>query len=816
MMKPKNPLKLEGALPLSDNAIDALEHLGASRRDFLKTTGVMMIGFAAGATAAKAQNANPSGNVDNTQIDSWVAIGADGNVTVLSGKCEFGQGMRTVQLQLAAEELFVSMDRITLVLCKTGLTPDQGYTAGSFSTWTQFGGGGLRVALDTARDALFQLASQYLGVPVSQLTVTDGVFSVKGNPNETVTYGQLIHGQRFNLKVNPNAVPNDPSTWKILGTPVPRVDIPAKVKGTFQYVQKVRVPGMLHGKVVRPAFLDAHVQNINKSAVSALPGNPRVVQVNDFVGVVADTEWHAQKAADALAGAITWSAGNTLPAQANLYTYMTQQPSRNAYAVNTGDVDTVMSTAARTLSAQYLYPFQIHGSLASSCAVADVQGGTGQNATVKAWSATQSVYAVRTYLSALLGIPTANIQVMQVEGSGCYGGNGNDPVTFDAALLSQAVGKPVRLQYTRKDEMTAGEHYGHPMVSNQKVGLDGSGTILAWDNETVLLVRGEGPLARFTFGGVDGPGNFISGALAGFPESKVVPTPPNTPPAAPLGGLFWDFGNSIPPYCTGNINGVKFGTGTVASQRCLTRLVESPLWTSYLRSPDHIQNTWSNESFMDEIAASLKQDPVLYRLRYLTDERLIGVLNAVTQQAGWVTRPSPRPGNPHSGIVTGRGVACVLYSGFDGYVAVVAEVSVNQDTGVITVTKVTAGIDTGPVINPNGLHNQMEGQVIQGTSRALLEEVKFTNTGPGGAGGGTITTDDWDSYTVFEFGDTIPEIDTVLINNVKVPATGAGETIITLMPAAIGNAVFDATGVRLRRIPMTPANFLAAKAAQKG
>ena len=814
-MKPKTPFKLEGARPLSQGAIDALEHLDASRRDFLKTAGVLMIGFGAGATIGNAQStSNASGNVDNTQVDSWVAIAADGSITVLAGKCEFGQGLRTIQLQLAAEELFVPMDRVTLVLCRTGLTPNQGYTAGSFSTWTQFGGGGLRVAIDTARDALFQLASQYFGVAINQLKVVDGVFSVIGDPNRTVSYGQLVQGKRLNLTVNPKAVPNDPSTWKILGTSVARVDIPAKAKGTFQYVQKVRVDGMLHGKVVRPAFVGARVQNVNASAVSGLPGNPQVVQVNDFVGLVADTEWHALKAADALASAITWTAGDTLPVQANLYTYMTQQPSRDAYAVNTGDVDQVMSSAARTFSAQYLYPFQIHGSLASSCAVVDVRGGTGQNATVTAWSATQSVYDVRTYLSTLLGIPTANIEVVQVEGSGCYGGNGNDPVTFDAALLSQAVGKPVRLQYARKDEMTAGEHYGHPMVSHQKVGVDSSGTIIAWDNETILMVHGEGPLAAFTFGGAPGPGNFIAGALAGFPTGKVVPT---TTPANPTGGPFWDFGNSVPPYCTGSVNGVSLGTGIVASQRCVTRLVESPLWTSYLRSPDHIQNTWSNESFMDDVAASLKQDPVLYRLRYVTDQRLIGVINAVTQKAGWDTRPSPRPGSGGNSVAAkGRGIACVLYSGFDGYVAVVAEVSVDQHSGVITLKKVTAAIDTGPVINPDGLRNQMEGQVLQGMSRALLEEVKFTNLGPGGVGGGTITTNDWDSYTVFEFGDSMPEIDTVLINNLKVPPTGAGETVITLMPAAIGNAVYDATGVRLRQIPMTPASFLAAKAAQKG
>jgi CO/xanthine dehydrogenase Mo-binding subunit len=813
-MKLKNLFNVERTEPLPQEAVEALDFIEPSRRDFLKKAGVLMIGFgAAGVTAtnADAQSAiNPSGNVDNTQLDNWIAIGADESITILAGKCEFGQGVRTMQLQLAAEELSVPMDRITLVLCRTGVTPNQGYTAGSFSTWTQFGGGGLRTALDTARDALFQLASQYLGVDVSQLTVNHGVFSITGgDPTYTVSYGQLVQGQRFNLAVNGKAVPKDPSQWKVLGKSVPRVDIPAKAKGTFQYVQKVRVPGMVHGKVVRPPSLGAHVQNIDQTSLSGLPGNPRVVQVNDFVGVVADTEWNASKAASALAAGITWSSGVFFPAQTDLYTYMAGQPSRDAFAVNTGDVDTVMAAAATTITAQYHYPYQMHGSLASSCAVVDVRGGTGKTATVQAWSPTQSVYDVRTYLSTLLGIPQANIEVIQVEGSGCYGGNGADPVTFDAALLSQAVGKPVRLQYTRRDEMTGGEHYGHAMVSKQKVGLDANGTIIAWDYETVLAVHGEGPLAGFTFGGAPGPGNFIPGALAGFPTATVVPT---ATPANPAASPFWNFGNSVPPYSTGNINGVSLGTGTVVSQRSLTRLIESPLWTSYLRSPDHIQNTWAHESFLDEIAASVKADPVLYRLRHLTDPRLINVINVVTQKAGWDTRPSPKPGNARTGVVTGRGMACVLYSGFDGYVALVAEVSVNQDTGAITVTKVTPGLDTGPVINPNGLRNQMEGQVIQGMSRALIEEVQFSNRE---GAGGFVSSFDWYTYPVLRFGDTLPEIDTVLINNLKVAPTGAGETVITLVGSAIGNAVFDATGVRMRQIPLTPANFLAAKAAQK-
>ena len=271
-MKPKN-LKLDGAQPLSPKAVDALNFMDASRREFLKSAGIMMIGFGAAATAVKGQSPiNPSGNVDATQLDNWVAIGADESITVFAGKIEMGTGMRTLQHQLAAEELSVPMERITLVLARTGITPNQGYTAGSFSTWTQFGGGGLRAALDTARDALAQLAAQYLDVDVTQLVLNNGVFSVKGgDPSYTVSYGQLVQGQRFNLPVNPKAVPNDPSTWKVLGKSIPRVDIPGKAKGSYQYVQKVRIPGMLHGKVVRPPTVGAHVQSIDKSTVAGLP-----------------------------------------------------------------------------------------------------------------------------------------------------------------------------------------------------------------------------------------------------------------------------------------------------------------------------------------------------------------------------------------------------------------------------------------------------------------------------------------------------------------------------------------------------------------
>jgi nicotinate dehydrogenase subunit B len=821
-MKPKNPmsganaspigrshqdLKLDGALPLSEKALEALNQLEPSRRDFLKTAGVMMIGLGVGAATVPTADAqspiNPSGNVDATQLDNWVAIGADGSITVFAGKAELGTGMRTVQVQLAAEELSVPLERVTLVLCRSGITPDQGLTVGSFSTMTQFGTTGLRVAVDTARDALYQLASLWLGVDASQLVLKDGVFSISGDPASTVSYGELVEGRRFNLPVNRNAVPNDSSTWTVLGKSVPRADIPAKAKGTYQYVQKVRVRGMLHGRVVRPPALGAHVQNIDRSVVNGLAGNPQVVQVNDFVGVVANTEWHAIKAAEALRSGITWSSGDTLPAQKDLYTYMQQQPSRDSLSVNTGDVDQVMASAARTMTAQYLYPYQMHGSLASSCAVVDVRGGTGDKATVRAWSATQGVYNMRTLLSTLLKVPAANVDVVFVEGSGCYGHNGADPVTIDAALLSQAVGRPVRAQYSRSDEMTAGESYGYPMVSNEKVGLDGGGTIIAWDYENIELQRGEGAI---------GPtlGNAQPGYLAGFPTTPVVPT--TTPPTNPT--AYRNGNNTVPPYVSGRVNGVDFGTGTIASQRVLNRVVAGPLWTAWLRSPHRLQNTFAHESFMDEIAASLKVDPIQYRLRHIADPRLINVVNTVAQKANWVTRPSPivrvNPFNPRgTGVATGRGFSLVLHSGNNGYTAMVAEVLVDVDTGVIKVMKVTSSMDTGPVINPDGLTNQIEGQVIQGISRTLYEEVQFDRASS------SITSKDWRSYTVLKFGDVIPEIVTVLVNNLNAPVTGSGETTITIVAGAIGNAVFDATGVRMRQVPFTPENFLAAKAAQK-
>jgi len=781
---------------LTPDAIAAPETERSSRRDFLRTTGALIVGFSMGGRNGKlaAQNpTNPTGLVDATQVDSWISIGADESITAYSGKIEFGQGFSTVQTQLIAEELSVPLDRVKVIFGDTGFTPDQGVTSGSQSTVSEFKPGGLRQAVDTARDALFQLASQHFNVPTSELTVRNGVFSVKGDLSSQVSYGALLQGKRFDLTLDSRPTPKDPTQYTVLGTSVPRVDLPAKATGQFEYVQHVRLSGMLHGKVVRPPVVGAAVVNVDRGSVAALPGSIKVVVKNNFVGVVADTEWHAIQAAKALV--VTWSGGATLPDPNTLYTWMQQLPSADSITVDSGDTDKTLTQAVRKVTARYLYPYQMHGALASSCAVADVRGGSGAGATARIWSATQGVYPQRDSAAMVLGIPKANVRVTFVEGSGCYGLNGNDSVSFDAALLSQAVGQPVRVQYSRKDEMAAGESFGPAYVVSLNAGVDRSGQIIVWTHEGWNLTKGDRPNATT-------PGNIISGALAGFP------TPPLVPAVAAPPKNFSNNSNAAAAYLSGVVAGnPPAGTGIVASQQVLTHSVASPFFTGPLRSPDRLQNTFAKESFMDEVAAAMTADPVQYRLRHLSDLRLIAVLNAAAKAANWDTRPSPKPGNAKTGVVTGRGVACVLYEGNNGYSAMVAEVSVDQATGNINVTRIVTSQDSGPVSNPDGLRNQMEGGALQGMSRALHEEVKWNVDG-------TITSVDWRTYPVLPFGEPLPVIETVLLNPLNVPQMGAGECTITIAAAAIGNAVFDATGARLRQVPFTPGRVLAALAAR--
>jgi len=714
----------------------------------------------------------------SNELDAWIAIDANGDVTAYTGKCELGTGLSTAQTQLIAEELSVTFSRVRLIQCDTALTPDQGTTSGAQSHPTNFNHGALALAGATAREALLEAASKRFGVPVDQLRLNDGVISIASDASKTVTYAQLIGGRKFSIVLNRNAKRKPPSEWTVLGKPIHRIEIPAIVTGRHEYVHDVKVPGMLHGRVVRPPAVGSRLLSVDETSIRGTPGFIKLVVKQNFVGVIAEKPWQAIQVAQRLK--VDWAPGQSLPSYSSFHDYLrTAKPTRDTFAVNSKDVDAAFSGASKTIHATYRYPYQMHGSIGSSCAVADVQSGS---ATI--WSASQAVYPLKNSVAMVLGIPPANIHVIYSQGSGCYGVNQADSVSYDAALLSQAVGKPVRVQLSRKDEM-AWENYGYSFVIDERAALNTDGSITSWDHESWGAVMGGRP-------GNNTPGNVASGFLAGFKPQPFTPRSPAPDPAGYSNG-----NNAVPSY-------VSSGTGTIRSQRVLIHNVQSPFFTGPLRSPERLQNTFAHESFIDEVAASVKADPVDYRLRHLRDLRLIDVVKAAAKAANWQSRPSPlaRPDHRRTGSVSGRGMSCVLYEGDNGYCAMVAEVEVNQDTGSVNVKRFVIAVDVGPVSNPDGLRNQLEGGALHGLSRTLLEEVTWDDQ--------KVTSVDWKTYHPLPLGVEIPKIETILINRPDERATGAGETAVTVAAAAIANAIFDASGVRLRQVPFTPERVKAA------
>jgi CO/xanthine dehydrogenase Mo-binding subunit len=773
---------------MTTEARAALESAGFSRREFLTNSGALIVTFSLAdltgtlGTAA----AQPRRGAVSRLLDSWIALGADGTVTAYTGKCELGQGLFTAQTQLIAEELSLPVSRVKLVECDTAVTPDQGVTSGQQSHPTNFNHDNLALAGATAREALVKAASERLGVPADQLVAKDGTIAVKADPSRSVTYGDLIGGKKLSIPLSPTAKRKPASEWTVLGESVPRIDLPALVTAQFQFVHNVRVPNMLHGRVVRPAAVGATLVRVDESSVTGLPGLVKVVIRNNFVGVVAEKAWQAVQAARRLK--VTWTGGTRLPAQKDFYEWLrNQKPTRDTFLVDSLDVNATLAAAATLIKATYVYPYQSHGSLGASCAVADVEA---DRATV--WSATQGVHPLKHSLAMLLGLPPENVRVVFVRGSGCYGINGADTVSFDAALMSKAVGRPVRVEFSRADEM-AWENYGMPFVIDQRAGVDATGNLIAWDYEAWSAGLGGRP-------SYDRPGNLITGLLAGFEPASLAPRSPAPAPTDPLDNNR----NTVPSYLAGCVGGSCLGAGTIKSERVLSHRVASPFFTGPLRSPERLQNTFAHECFMDEVAAQVKADPVDYRLRHLRDPRLIDVVRAAAKAANWETRPSPRPGSRRTGVASGRAIACVVYEGGNGWIAMVAEVDVNQDTGTIDVKRLVIAQDSGPISNPDGMKNQMAGGALHSMSRALMEELTWDDQ--------KVTSVDWRSYHTFPLGFRIPVIESVLIDRVDAEAAGAGEASATVVAAAIGNAIFDATGARIRQVPFTPERVKAALA----
>lgn len=458
-----------------------------SRRDFLKSAGALVVTFRAAPLFADAsvqgQFDTRTSHVSPQALDSWLAISADGNVTAFTGKCDFGQGIYTAQMQLVAEELCVPLERVKLVQCDTSVTPDQGSTSGSQSTPTNFNDKNLAQAAATAREALLKLAAQRFGEPVESVTVEDGVVTAKSG--QKVTYEELLGGSHFNLTLDPAAKRRPSSKWTVLGKAVPSLDRLALMTGRFEFLHHVRVPGMLHGRVVRPPSLGASLLSIDPQSVNDVPGLIKVVHRKNFVGVVAENQYAAVQAARRLK--VVWRPGPKLPPQASFFEHLKEQPSHDALEVDSQDTGPTLAIAERVLRARYTYPFQSHGSLGASCAVADVRQ---DQATV--WSATQAVYQTRSCVATLLKMPLESIRVIYTRGSGCYGLNGADAVSFEAAVMSQEVGRPVRLQFSRQDEM-GWENYGNACLVEHRAALDHAGRITAWDRESWIPSLGSRP-----------------------------------------------------------------------------------------------------------------------------------------------------------------------------------------------------------------------------------------------------------------------------------------------------------------------------------
>ena len=729
----------------------------ASRRDVLKGGGALVVSFSlAGALGETlAQGAKP---LALTEVDSFLAIDAGGVVTLYSGKVDLGTGVATALPQMVADELDVPLNRIKLVQGDTALTPDQGTTWGSLSI--QIGGMQLRNAAATARAALLEQAAKRLGVKQDELKVVDGVVSAG---NKRVSYGELIGGKSFALKLDHTkpAAGKDPKDYKLVGKPVPRVDIPDKVTGRFTYMQDFRVPGMLHGRVVRPPAIGATLESVDEASIKDVAGVVKVVRQGNFLGVVAQSEWGAIKAAEKLKA--SWSKSQTLPDAAKLWDEVrATKVVKDEVTMSVGNTAEAMGQAgAKTLKATYDFAIHTHGSIGPSCAVAEFKDGR-----LTSWSASQATHNLRKQLATMFGIPADNVRCIYIEGSGCYGRNGHEDAAADAALLAKAVERPVRVQWSRADEH-GWDPKGPPTLVDLRAAVDGAGTVTAWESEFFIPQQ--------TAGSFNVP--LIAATLAGMPAGDDI---------AP-GNIFQ---NSAIPYKFANVKTV------------CRRLATTPLRPSWIRTPGRMQNTYANECFIDELAAAANADPVEFRLKYLdpNDKRGIEVLNRAAALAKWDKRPSPKR-DQRGDVVTGRGVAYCKYELARTYIAAVAEVEVKRSSGDIRVTKFYLAHDCGQIINPDGLRNQLEGNVIQTISRTLIEELKYDRA--------AVTSLDWESYPILRFPQ-IPELVYDLIDRPNERPWGAGEPAAAVVPSAISNAVFDAIGVRLRSVPFRPDKVTAA------
>ena len=729
-----------------------MDTVALSRRAFTGGLGALVVSFSLAPRLVIGQAPRLPGSLaGNPMLAAWLRIGADGTATVFTGKVELGQGIVTALAQIAAEELDLPLTKLRMISADTGQTPDEGQTAGSQSI--ENSGTALRLASAEARAILLDLAAQRFGVGADSLMVADGVISAPDG--RKIGYGELAGAVDLHRQATAKVQPKPPAQHKIVGTAVPRSDIPAKLFGGAAYVQDVRLPGMLHGRVVRPPHYDAKLESLDESTARSIKGVVAVVRDGSFLGVIAEREEQAVKARLALAQSVRWSGGKELPDPAKLYVHLRALPSKDE-VIGKKEAP-VPAGAGRRLEATYTRPYMAHASIGPSCALAEFKGGK-----LTVWAHSQGVFPLKRELVKALKMDAGAIRCIHLEGSGCYGHNGADDVALDAALLARATpGRPVRLQWMRDDEF-AWEPYGAAMVMHAAATLSDGGRVSHWDYELWSNTHSTRPGS--------GPGTNLLAAWHLEAPQKM--SPPTGLPQPAGGGDR----NAVPLYDFPN-------------QRILHHFIpDMPLRVSALRTLGAYANVFALESFMDEVAAVAAADPVAFRLAHLKDGRAKAVIEAAAKKAGWT------PGEKSDGS-RGRGIGFAKYKNLSCYVAIVAEVEVDRSSGTVHVPRAYAAVDAGQIINPDGLINQIEGGMIQSTSWSLLEEVRFDREG--------IRSRDWADYPILTMPE-VPKIEVALIDRPTERSLGAGEGSQGPMVAAIANAFAQVTGKRLRDLPFTP------------
>ena len=728
-----------------------------TRREFTAALGGIVLSFSLvpkilnGQTPAQL----PGSLQTNRTLDAWLRINADGSVTVFTGKVELGQGIVTALAQIAAEELDVPLARVTMISGDTSRTPNEGQTAGSQSI--EQSGTALRMAGAEVRAMLIDLAATKLGVAADTLKVTDGVITTPDG--RKVGYGELAAQVNLKREATAKVPPKSAAQHKIVGKSVPRIDIPAKMTGGAAFVQDVRLPGMVHGRVVRPPRYGARLDSVDVAKVKSMPGVIAVVRDGSFLGVVGRREEQAINARLVLIEYAKWSGGSALPDPAKMYDQLMALRSESRVIA---EKDAPMPAGAKVLEATYHRPYQAHAAIAPSCALAEFKDGK-----LTVWTHSQGVFPLRATMARALGLQPRDIRCIHAEGAGCYGHNGADDVAFDAAMLARAVnGRPVRLQWMRDDEFKW-EPYGPAMTMKVK-GAVADGRVVDWAFDVWSQSHNMRP------GDPDGINLLGSWYLT---DAK------RPGPAR----------HAAQPNGAGDRNAIT--RYDFPRQRTTHHLImDNPVRTSALRTLGAYANVFAIESFMDELAAAAGIDPVAFRLAHIKDERERAVIEAVAKAANW------KPGEKGDGR-RGRGIGYARYKTVATYTAVIAEVEVNRTTGIVKVPRIWAAADAGQIINPDGLTNQIEGGVIQSMSWTLHEYVRFDRNG--------ILSDDWMNYPILTMPDA-PKVETVLIDRPNERALGAGEAAQGPTAAAIANAFAAATGQRIRELPLTPERVKAA------